>query len=284
MSAFNEESSTPLDNIMTGVGQESLGAVQQQWVERGELTQHGSVLRALDTDEENYFAREMDDYDNAWKQSGQSNGRHSNVAIDSDSGSMYASNKDFKQNLLPEGRTNLDLEEDYGSESVRPYHGNLEGQIYGDGRSPNGAAQPKPESGGQAREPLYLQHQKKGIQERFISHAGGLAHNDMSMTEKQQGHKLFVGMICRSVTEQELHNIFSWYGRLLEIHLMRNLDGVSKGCAFVKFSTYSSSSSNNNNNNNSNNSSNNSSNNNSSNNNRRAPRAQISLYTIFLVT
>lgn len=52
--------------------------------------------------------------------------------------------------------------------------------------------------------------------------------------------KLFVGMLGRNITDRDLFNIFSCYGKITEIHLMRNHEGFSKGCAFIKFATYES--------------------------------------------
>lgn len=49
--------------------------------------------------------------------------------------------------------------------------------------------------------------------------------------------KLFVGMIPKYYTELELNTMFSLYGAVKEIHIMRDLDGHSKGCAFIKMGT-----------------------------------------------
>jgi len=51
------------------------------------------------------------------------------------------------------------------------------------------------------------------------------------------GHKLFVGMIPYSTGEAELHGVFSHFGPLMEVFMMREKDGRSKGCAFVRFYT-----------------------------------------------
>jgi len=52
-----------------------------------------------------------------------------------------------------------------------------------------------------------------------------------------QGHKLFVGMIPFSTGEVELQAVFSQFGPLMEVFMMREKDGRSKGCAFVRFYT-----------------------------------------------
>ena len=62
---------------------------------------------------------------------------------------------------------------------------------------------------------------------------GGMDMNGMSDAERE--NKLFVGMLPKVLTEMDLIDIFSCYGELREVHLMRNQEGSSKGCAFVKF-------------------------------------------------
>uniref|UniRef100_A0A7S4QD22 RRM domain-containing protein n=1 Tax=Ditylum brightwellii TaxID=49249 RepID=A0A7S4QD22_9STRA len=47
--------------------------------------------------------------------------------------------------------------------------------------------------------------------------------------------KLFVGMLPRKTTEKDLREIFSPFGDISAIYLIRNDDGTQKGCAFVKF-------------------------------------------------
>lgn len=52
---------------------------------------------------------------------------------------------------------------------------------------------------------------------------------------QQGGHKLFVGMIPYSTGEADLQQLFSQFGMLMEVFMMREKDGRSKGCAFVRF-------------------------------------------------
>ena len=49
------------------------------------------------------------------------------------------------------------------------------------------------------------------------------------------GHKLFVGMIPYSTGEAYLQQLFSQFGIVTELFMMREKDGRSKGCAFVRF-------------------------------------------------
>ncbi|KAH8738981.1 RNA binding protein [Cryptosporidium ryanae] len=48
--------------------------------------------------------------------------------------------------------------------------------------------------------------------------------------------KLFVGALPKNITEDEVRNIFSPYGYIDEIHIMReHQTGVGKGCAFIRY-------------------------------------------------
>jgi len=49
--------------------------------------------------------------------------------------------------------------------------------------------------------------------------------------------KLFVGSIPKNATEENLKDVFSQFGGIEELVLMREPDGASKGCAFIKFRT-----------------------------------------------
>eukprot|EP00823_Brevimastigomonas_motovehiculus_P001103 TRINITY_DN11639_c0_g1_i1.p1 TRINITY_DN11639_c0_g1~~TRINITY_DN11639_c0_g1_i1.p1 ORF type:complete len:427 (-),score=88.81 TRINITY_DN11639_c0_g1_i1:199-1437(-) len=55
--------------------------------------------------------------------------------------------------------------------------------------------------------------------------------------EKNKEWKLFVGMLARTTTEDQVRQLFSGYGTVREIYLMKDTTGTSRGCAFVKMST-----------------------------------------------
>ena len=62
---------------------------------------------------------------------------------------------------------------------------------------------------------------------------GGGAHGGPSA--QNSAPKLFVGMIPYATGEAELQQLFSQFGPLMEVFMMREKDGRSKGCAFVRF-------------------------------------------------
>lgn len=61
------------------------------------------------------------------------------------------------------------------------------------------------------------------------SSGSGLGENDC---------KLYVGMLSRKSTDQEVKDIFSQFGTVVNVFLMKDMTtGTSKGCAFVTFSS-----------------------------------------------
>ncbi|KAJ4815044.1 hypothetical protein LUZ62_027610 [Rhynchospora pubera] len=50
-------------------------------------------------------------------------------------------------------------------------------------------------------------------------------------------HKLFVGMLPKTVTDEELSDLFSKYGNIKDLQILRGSQQTSKGCAFLKYET-----------------------------------------------
>ncbi|GLT62767.1 hypothetical protein SLA2020_353770 [Shorea laevis] len=50
-------------------------------------------------------------------------------------------------------------------------------------------------------------------------------------------HKLFVGMLPKNVSEAEVHTLFSKYGTINDLQILRGSQQTSKGCAFLKYET-----------------------------------------------
>ncbi|GBG88219.1 hypothetical protein CBR_g46786 [Chara braunii] len=48
-------------------------------------------------------------------------------------------------------------------------------------------------------------------------------------------HKLFIGMLPRHVTESDIRNLFSRFGEIKDLSMLKASNQVSKGCAFLKY-------------------------------------------------
>ncbi|XP_040862978.1 RNA-binding protein BRN1 isoform X2 [Glycine max] len=50
-------------------------------------------------------------------------------------------------------------------------------------------------------------------------------------------HKLFIGMLPKNISEDEVSNLFSKYGTIKDLQILRGSQQTSKGCAFLKYET-----------------------------------------------
>ncbi|CAM9959662.1 unnamed protein product, partial [Scytosiphon promiscuus] len=63
---------------------------------------------------------------------------------------------------------------------------------------------------------------------------GGMAHGEQDHLDPQK-KKLFVGMAPKSAYEEDYRAVFAPFGKLVDIYVIRDRNGFSKGCAFVRY-------------------------------------------------
>jgi len=55
-------------------------------------------------------------------------------------------------------------------------------------------------------------------------------------TENRNERKLFIGMVCKKLNEDDIKDMFIQFGPIEECTVLRDDNGISRGCAFVTFS------------------------------------------------
>ncbi|XP_066162497.1 uncharacterized protein [Oryza sativa Japonica Group] len=80
--------------------------------------------------------------------------------------------------------------------------------------------------------PLFFFVARGGFQEK----RGAASHGDYDEQDRRvKGAEVFVGGLPRSVTERALREVFSPCGEIVDLRIMKDQNGISKGYGFVRF-------------------------------------------------
>jgi CUG-BP- and ETR3-like factor len=80
-----------------------------------------------------------------------------------------------------------------------------------------------------------LPNAKKEI---VVRYAGVRPANEIKQEGSAESVKLYVCMLSKQSTEEDIRKIFEPYGEVKEVHILKHPDtGASKGCAFVKYNS-----------------------------------------------
>jgi RNA recognition motif-containing protein len=82
---------------------------------------------------------------------------------------------------------------------------------------------------------LLSPQQQQQQQQQLNASAAAMAAYGNPATNINAGYKLFVGQVPAVCTEEQLRPLFSQFGRLLEIKIMREPNGRSRGSAWVRY-------------------------------------------------
>ncbi|KAK1318451.1 Flowering time control protein FCA [Acorus calamus] len=81
-------------------------------------------------------------------------------------------------------------------------------------------------------------HQRKLYNHQFLSTASSPLQVKYADGELERlEHKLFIGMLPKNVSDAEVSALFSQYGTIKDLQILRGSPQTSKGCAFLKYET-----------------------------------------------
>ncbi|KAJ8261771.1 hypothetical protein GJAV_G00158220 [Gymnothorax javanicus] len=84
---------------------------------------------------------------------------------------------------------------------------------------------------------LEAQNALHNIKTLSMHHPIQMKPADSEKSNAVEDRKLFIGMVSKKCNENDIRVMFSAFGQIEECRILRGPDGLSRGCAFVTFST-----------------------------------------------